>query len=372
LPQNFHETIKKPPQQDELEVTLFGPGFGECLIVHVGGDEWCVVDSCRTDGESVAISYLRGLGVDVTKAIKLIVATHWHDDHIAGLSDLVAHAQTADFVVSAALSHEDFLSLVYAYRNRTMMRSTTGMSEWEKILVRLEKETGFSERLIYASDGKLLFRRSIGSGPFPCEILALSPTNAACSKALASYAALLPKAKQPMKRVGPLDPNHGSIVLWISCGEERILLGADLEETGEQGTGWSVVVESKIREGAASVFKVPHHGSSNGHHEAVWNKLLGKAPFAILTPYTRLKHPLPTAEDIKRITKLTPNSYVTRDPLSPDEKIRISKTIDKTISEATRKARRLPSTVGVIRLRRSAKGIWTSELFGTACPLKNC
>ena len=43
------------PRRDEVEVTLFGPGYGESVVVHAGVDDWLVVDSCLdADGETAA------------------------------------------------------------------------------------------------------------------------------------------------------------------------------------------------------------------------------------------------------------------------------------------------------------------------------
>lgn len=77
------------PGDDEFELTLFGPGYGESLVLHVGGGSWVLIDSCgRTDGP-VALDYLRSIDVDPPEAVRMIAATHWHDDHIRGLAELV-------------------------------------------------------------------------------------------------------------------------------------------------------------------------------------------------------------------------------------------------------------------------------------------
>lgn len=46
-----------PPKADELEVSVFGPGIGECVVVHAGAGEWMIVDSCvdRSSGLPVAL-----------------------------------------------------------------------------------------------------------------------------------------------------------------------------------------------------------------------------------------------------------------------------------------------------------------------------
>ena len=39
-----------PPRDDEFELTLLGPGYGESIVMHVGDGAWVLVDSCgRTD-----------------------------------------------------------------------------------------------------------------------------------------------------------------------------------------------------------------------------------------------------------------------------------------------------------------------------------
>src|SRR5260221_10149936 len=107
-----------PPHQNELEVSLFGPGFGECLVVHLGAGEWMVVDSCPNadKSRSIALDYLGQMGVDVAARVKLVVATHWHDDHIQGLGGVLVDAVSARFACSAALRTEEFFALIAADR----------------------------------------------------------------------------------------------------------------------------------------------------------------------------------------------------------------------------------------------------------------
>src|SRR5258708_6538741 len=88
-----------PPLADELELSLFGPGKGECVVVHLGYGDWMVVDSCMGDGgkSAIALDYLGLMGVDVTRNLKLVVVSHWHDDHIRGISKILATATSARF-----------------------------------------------------------------------------------------------------------------------------------------------------------------------------------------------------------------------------------------------------------------------------------
>lgn len=34
------------PATDEIELTLFGPGYGEAIAVHLGEGAWLLVDPC--------------------------------------------------------------------------------------------------------------------------------------------------------------------------------------------------------------------------------------------------------------------------------------------------------------------------------------
>lgn len=35
-----------PPAADEIEFSLFGPGYGEAVAVHLGDGTWLLIDSC--------------------------------------------------------------------------------------------------------------------------------------------------------------------------------------------------------------------------------------------------------------------------------------------------------------------------------------
>jgi glyoxylase-like metal-dependent hydrolase (beta-lactamase superfamily II) len=71
-----------PPRADELEVSIFGPGYGECILVHLGRGQWMIVDSCRDqrNRRQPAIKYLERIGCDPSEVVRVVVATHWHND----------------------------------------------------------------------------------------------------------------------------------------------------------------------------------------------------------------------------------------------------------------------------------------------------
>ena len=79
-----------PPDSDEFEFTLIGPGYGESIILHLGGGVWVLVDSnVDKDGNPGSLQYLESIGCDPAQSVALIVASHWHDDHIRGMEKMV-------------------------------------------------------------------------------------------------------------------------------------------------------------------------------------------------------------------------------------------------------------------------------------------
>jgi hypothetical protein len=59
------------PAPHEIEISLFGPGFGESIVVHAGNDHWIIVDSCidADSGRPAALAYLDSIKVDVSSAV---------------------------------------------------------------------------------------------------------------------------------------------------------------------------------------------------------------------------------------------------------------------------------------------------------------
>ncbi|MCY4287950.1 MAG: MBL fold metallo-hydrolase [Aestuariivita sp.] len=103
-----------PPQDDVVEISVFGPGYGESILIHVGSRRWIVIDSCLVDDRRTPapLKYMSELGLDASADVCAVVATHWHDDHIKGLSTILHACTDADFWYSAALTKGEFLAFL--------------------------------------------------------------------------------------------------------------------------------------------------------------------------------------------------------------------------------------------------------------------
>jgi len=369
-----------PPAVDELEVSLFGPGYGEAIALHLGGGKWVLVDSCIDPiaKAPASLHYLSRLGVDVAQAVKLIVATHWHDDHVRGISTVFEKCRSAELVISTALSKDEFLYLISLYHSGIVMRSS-GIDEFVDIFQQLDKrkEQGvrFNAPKLALAD-RVLFRDEIHMGTTTVEakISSLSPSDESILQALLAFKDLFPHKLESKKRIASPLPNHASVALWCAVGSSRILLGADLECTSNPKTGWSVILDdSSSLDKEASVFKVPHHGSKNAHYDGVWNRVLIQNPFAILTPYNRGSRSLPSSNDVSRITNLTPQAFLTALPATRQTKWR-KKVVRDTVKQATKMIRNVHQGWGHIRLRKpinASNRTWKVELFGDARSLSS-
>lgn len=368
------------PQKDEAEVSVFGPGYGESVLVHLGQHEWMIVDSCinSTSGMPAALEYLQGLGINPAKAVKLIIATHWHDDHIRGLSTIFRVCESARFVCSGALRSQEFLTLIKASGTRSLMTSS-GVQEFDQIIDMLRERQKKSTRREAIGPGwaiadRLLWRRLPSEG-VSCEVSALSPSDAAITLAHHEIARLLPQEGKPKRRVVAQPPNLVAVVLWVRIDNVNLLLGSDLEETANPGIGWSVIVDSPSRPvGSASMLKVPHHGSVTADQPRVWTEMLESEPVVALTPFHQGSVTLPTHADVDRIRNRTTKAYITS-AIATRKSKRRSGIVEKTIRETVRSIRESQGPIGQVRLRRHAGPPaptgWNVDLFGAACFLNS-
>ncbi|MFO0659794.1 MAG: MBL fold metallo-hydrolase [Polyangiaceae bacterium] len=342
-----------PPASNEVEVSVFGVGVGECVVVHLGEGEWVIVDSCVEPGNKrpIALRYLESIGVEVASAVKLIVVTHWHDDHMRGASELVAAAPGAKIVCSAALRREEFFSSLAASKDPFVRPS--GIDEMSAIFERLRQQASGQTRPqsvgpTWAMENMCLYR--VTHRTHQAEITALSPSSGTFSLALHELSSLIAQAGQPKRRAVALSANRVAVVLWIEIGHLRILLGSDLETENDPNIGWSAVVTSTTRPtGQAQILKVPHHGSSTAEHPGIWENLVEPDPFAVVTSFT-CGTKLPTESDLERLGTRTSRLYWTGKSEAQTPRARPS-AVEKTLREVAKSRRLAEGRLGHVRLR---------------------
>ena len=322
--------------------------------MHVGHGTWILVDSClQADGTPRTLNYLQNMGVDPASAVALVVATHWHDDHIRGMTQLVEHCTSAAFCCSGALRQKEFLSVVGRMEANHMSRNGSGVREIHQVFSGLRAPPRFA-----AANRRLLSRDG-------CEVWSLSPNDGVYQQFLDAIGNLAPKQGEQKARIRDLSPNGAAVVLWIRIGDVVLLLGSDLEKPG-----WVEILQDQQRpQGYASALKVPHHGAESAHVPGVWTDLLEPQPVAVLTPWRLGGHSLPTQADVARIRNSTSQAYATAKPdVRATPSPRRERAIERTIRESGIELRRPAMSPGTVRLRRNFEvpGSWQVDLFGTA------
>ena len=354
--------INNPPANGELEITLFGPGYGESIALHLGDGSWVVVDSCiNPAGEPRALQYLTELGVDPARSVRLVVATHWHDDHIRGMAKLVNACSNAVFCCASVLCQQEFLAVVGSFGPNRVPGASSGVRELYDVFSRLNA-TG--NKPTFALANSRVFLQGA------CEIWALSPNSAEFLNFLRQVGSLLPEQGETRRRIPSLTPNKVSVVLWIKIGDIAVLLGSDMEKPG-----WVDILHSPARPTRkASVFKIPHHGSANADEPGVWQDMLEPEPWAVLAPFRRGRQNRPRRSDVQRILSSTSKAYsttqgrrLTGSPVPRDHMV------VRTIRESGIKLRSVSMSNDAVRLRRpsGSQMPWRVELFGSACALQN-
>ncbi len=131
---------KVRPKPDEIEISVFGSGYGECIVIHVGSGKWAIIDSCMdASQEPISLKYLRELGVSVEKDVFSVSASHWHDDHVKGLAKTIEKCKIARLSLGSVLQSKEFLAFLIAHEGYPNQKLDRGGTELLRCLEIIKK-----------------------------------------------------------------------------------------------------------------------------------------------------------------------------------------------------------------------------------------
>ena len=329
--------LKIKATSEEIEVSVFGKGFGECIIINCGQNEYVVIDSFinPVTKNPIAIDYLNSMNEPIT-SIKKMVVTHWHSDHIRGVSAILEKAgENIKIVLNPIIKHEEFNRFLQ-YGINEKQEST---SEFNNILS-IIKQRGPSCVVIAGCD-KRIFSDEIST---PVELFSLSPQD---SEVVEYINAL--NTEQQDTSIEYLDNNLLSVVILMKYFDQGILLGGDMENSSNKNNGWNAIVNNYSHTSVhPSLFKVPHHGSSTGHNKDVWEKILADMPISVLSTYNKSTK-LPKDTDVKRLVSLSKKVYVVGNKIKRDRVL--EQKLRKNKSNISIEL--IPQDIGLVRYRRN-------------------
>jgi beta-lactamase superfamily II metal-dependent hydrolase len=360
------------PDNSTAEITILGTGggYGESCVIHLGGQNWVVVDSCINPytKECLPLSYFKNNGINYKECVKLIICTHWHDDHILGLSELLEECEHSGFIISRTADRKKFLQMV-RLDYRKLQKETTNSStvEFSKCLNILRRR---AVPLRDASKDSILY--TYKSDSFLSQIISLSPSEYSVELYNNEISSLITDFGPANTKIVQIDPNSRCIVLFIKLGPHRVLLGADLESIDDNRLGWSNILEfNNSIDKKSSLFKISHHGSINSHNENIWTDLLEPNPLATLTPYNRGTK-LPTNEMVKKFLSQSSKVYITSDPNVSDKPKKRDRDFEKLLLNFNQKVSEVRYRNGIIRCQidmTNENEDWLIDLFDNAYKL---
>jgi len=345
------------PLGHEFELTLFGNGYGECVLLHMCNNKWIIVDSCvNPSTDKIApIEYLESIGVDITKQVELLIVSHWHSDHIKGASKICQLCENAKLALSHAMQAREFFRFINVINQRRTFNytgeSTDEISQVLETMIKRKQSSGEYSYIWASADKPLYFNKIDGNGS-DVKVVALSPSDHSITTASVEIAKLIPKANTGIKVQSNINPNFFAVALWISIGNIQILLGSDLEERGHPRGAWSIIANNKNRpNGLADVFKVPHHGSQNAYCNNVYDKMLTDEHISVLTPFTHGKVVLPQDTDITRLKEQKCSGIYMTCKVS-SKNVKHDAVVEKILREST-KSRKTLNSFGWVTLRKN-------------------
>jgi hypothetical protein len=238
-----------------LYMIVYGPGFGETIVVREPQGIWVVIDGCLLRGRSPAADLLRRHEASWS----CVILTHPHEDHVLGLPE-VLECPGEGPIGCVAPRAGDPRGWTRSTDPERHLRQGTMEQVLAMILERWRLRPSCRWEL---QRGQV---RELGE-------LALS--------------VLHPPAKREIFLSG--DPNRLSSALLLCWHDVRLLLGADTV-----AVDWEEIGQGDLDVARHHACKVPHHGALGAAHDA-WGEGCSSRAW-IVTPFNRGRK-LPSFED---------------------------------------------------------------------------
>lgn len=298
--------------KDTVRVVVFGPGFGESIILYIPRVGWGVVDSClpKVNGykRNPALEYLKTRGV---QQLAFLILTHPHKDHYLGLDQIIDHflgriERICYYSGNGVREYRTYLS-------RNQVLGERGLRGLGAIFEKFEKAKKAGSNIVKLGERTEIIRKR-KYGTHEVEIVALSPSAESVRKYVEILFSVIPKVDgDTVQHLSDREHNLLSSAVWCSIGNVRLILGSDVEIGNDEQTGWKGILKNiDCPDLSAQLIKVSHHGSPNAFYEPAWEMhSRGTSPVSIIAPYNRLSKPLPGEKDKERIAQYSTTVAIT-------------------------------------------------------------
>jgi hypothetical protein len=290
-------------------VTIVGGGFGESIVINIGGAFVGIIDFCTAklaNGAQLSTGdILRRMATGAGKPLLgFALLTHPHQDHFSSMDQVLKEhgAYIGRVCLFNAITEGEMMDLFFARTHKPERGASTYRYRrtYQRILDTYRRQLDASQRFS-ASEGTEIcaFDAIQGRTRFPVKISCLAPSVDDCFKFLEEvrFGDFLEIAAGTAARPRQ-ECNRVSVVVKMSFGESSFLFGAD----AEQGSWRQIEKKYGASLLRSNVFKVSHHGSATGTPQDLIPSLSKKwgpkcqDTVAIVTPASR--HGLPHDEQL--------------------------------------------------------------------------
>jgi hypothetical protein len=352
----FANRVGAAPTDDVIEITAFGPGLGESIVLHLPGFGWGVIDSCVFRGVCLPLDYLRALNVSL---LNFVFLSHPHQDHYLGMDELLDAFPSIEMV---GRYHGNSIEELKRFWLRQDVANGTEVSEsLAKVFNALKRAADRGASYQKLSENVTFQKQGIAAGgSFASKIVALSPSAMSEEVYTETLQRCIPRVGKRMKPLKITDRNLIASAPWISVNDTTILLGSDVEKGTLRQTGWKGIVSSPhCPDLKIGIIKVAHHGSSGAHHQEAWSKHRQKNPISLVTPFVQGKHALPGIGDMRRIKEHSQKVGITGETTCYDDpsKHYTHSVLRQAVYDFRNwRVVRIPKEVGFLRLRYDLTG----------------
>lgn len=273
-----------------LNLVVFGPGRGESMVLVLPDGTVGVVDGCRERGDPVPqlLEALEKQSAPRKEEFRIgfICLTHPHDDHYAGLGNLLrAYQGRVQAVWSAPKVGDRYAKALLDYvvstrAGREPLPDNIDVGSLERLISEMTAaHEKYRSNFRHVTEGKSLFVGSAGGHPL--SVTACGPADVDVDNAHLALVEGVSELFTQGEHSSRFDPNATSGALMVRWGKAGMLLGGDLLCAKGRYRGWDAVA-GDIHP-PVQVIKVAHHASEEAHHEVLWSRL--GASLAIVTPF---------------------------------------------------------------------------------------
>jgi len=309
----FLEKLLRPPNKNEVEISVFGPGYGESIVLHIPEIGWGVVDSCITRiGNTYvvpALNYLLELLPPTFPRLAFVVLTHPHKDHYEGIEKVLR--QYPGGTERVCRYDGDGIRELKLYLTQQRVAGNYVLRGLVDVFKAMEEAVKSGTQFRRLGEMALVFdlkNVSVeGYGKTDIRMMALSPSATSSQKYVEMLFKAFPQNGKPIFPINDEAHNLISVALLLDIGDIQVILGSDVENGLQANTGWNGIISNKdCPELWANLVKVSHHGSENGFNPLAWEQHCRKMrPLAIVTSFRQGKTILPKNEDIQNLKKVS-------------------------------------------------------------------